>query len=248
MLILAPDYGIGVVVLSNTAGSYQMVDQLARRTIIKALEIKTGYEFRPPQHPLPEKASWTLAEKQKISGEYVTPNRIIQITSEDDSITVHIGGNSFPVTFYEDGFFSYHDGSYLKVAGMEDEKILFYLSGGMPVPIGKKRDADSADIPESWEDAAGTYVSMSPCAGGAVRFYESLRIYVRDNNLYAGMLPERIVRETFGITSEIPALLRPVDDTTAVMQDFGRYGAEPVYLNINDQTITFSGLTFARSE
>ncbi len=33
MLLLAPDYGIGVVVLCNTAGSYQMVEQLARSII-----------------------------------------------------------------------------------------------------------------------------------------------------------------------------------------------------------------------
>ncbi len=62
------------------------------------------------------------------------------------------------------------------------------------------------------------------------------------------MLPEQIVRQTYGITSEIPALLRPLDDTTAVMQAFGRYGAEPVSLDLKKETITFSGLTFAKPE
>ncbi len=248
MLLLAPDYGLGVVVLSNTAGSYPMVGQLARRIIIRALEIKTGYEFQHRPHPIPEKASWSVAEQQKIIGEYAMPNQVIQIISENDTITAQIGGSRFPVTFFENGFFSYHHGFYLKADEIEEENVLFYLANGMLVPIGKKRDAGSSVVPERWKQAAGTYISVSPCAEGAVRFYESFRIYVQDYHLYAGMLPERIIRETFGITSEIPALLSPLDDTMAVMQDFGRYGAEPLILDTKNQTITFSGLTFQRLE
>lgn len=76
------------------------------------------------------------------------PNQVIQIISENDSITAQIGGSRFPVTFFENGFFSYHDGFYLKADEIEEEKVLFYLANGMLVPIGKWRDAGSSVVPE----------------------------------------------------------------------------------------------------
>ena len=248
MMLLAPDYEIGVVVMCNTAGSYQMVEQLARSIIFEALEIKTGQKLSVQQHQIPERDFWPASEQQKIIGEYVTPNNIINIKTDGDSIIAQIGENRLRVNYFEDGYFSYYDDFYLKVDKIEEEKILFYLSGEMITPIGKNKNVTRLTVPESWEQATGIYVSVSPCPDGAVSFYESLHIYVRDNNLYLGMLPERIVRETYGIASEISALLSSLDDTTALMQSFGRYGAEPVYLNVKDKTIIFSGLTFAKPQ
>lgn len=248
MMLLAPDYGIGVVVFCNTAGSYHLVEQLARSMIHEALEIKTGQSFNPMEHQTPGEASWQVAERERITGDYFTSNNIISIKEERDSVIAIIGENRFPVKYFEDGFFSYFDGFILKVEEIEGERILFSLSNGLLTPIAKHKDAVTVIIPESWKQAAGTYVSVTPCPDGAVKFYESLRIYVRDNNLYLGMLPEKIVRETYGITSEIPALLTPLDETTAAMQDFGRYGAEPVFFNSDDNTLRFSGLTFKRAD
>ena len=247
MLMLAPDYGIGVIVLCNTAGSYQMVEQLARSVIFEALKIKTGQKPSVRQHYIPEKHPWPVSEQQKIIGEYVTPNNIIRIKGDGDSIFARIGENRLTVNYFEDGYFSYYDDFYLKVDKIEEEDILFALFNGLLRPIGKKENVASLTIPESWKHAKGTYVSVSQCPDGMMNFYESLRIYVRNNNLYLGMLPERIVRETYGIASEMPAFLKPLDDTTALMHSFGRYGAEPVYINLKDKEIIFSGLTFYKT-
>lgn len=247
MLMLAPDYGLGVIVLCNTAGSYQMVEQLARSAIFEALKIKTGQKPSVRQHHIPEKHPWPVSEQQKIIGEYVTPNNIIRIKADGDSIFARIGENRFPVDFFKDGYFSYYDNFYLKVDEIEEEEILFALFNGLHTPIGKKENLASLTIPESWKHAKGIYISVSQCPEGMMNFYESLRIYVQDNNLYLGMLPEQIVRETYGIATEMSAILKPIDDTTALMHSFGRYGAEPVYINLKDKEIVFSGLTFYKT-
>lgn len=244
ILMLVPDYEIGVVVLCNTAGTYQMIEQFARDIIYEALKIKTGNEVRFRQNQIPKEYSWSDKDRQNITGNYFTPYNIIRIESDGDSIIAIIDENRLPVSFFQDGYFSYYDGFYLKINKIGDEKILFHLSEGMETPIGKKVDETLMSIPENWLKASGTYFSVNPCPEGAVSFYESLRIYVKDNYLYLGMLPELIVRETYGITSEISLLLSPINDSVAVMQDFGRYGAEPVYLNDKDNTIIFCGMTF----
>lgn len=246
MLLLAPDYGMGVVVLCNTAGSYQMVEQLARNILFKALKIKTGQKPDEQQYQVPERDSRPVSEQQKITGTYIIPDRIIRIKTDNDNIIARVGEDRLPVKFYKNGFFSYYEGLYLKVEKIEEEKILFRLSGETLTPIGKKQRSTRLTAPESWKQATGIYVAVCPCPDGAVIFYESLRIYLRDGHLYLGMLPEQIVRETYGITSEISVLLTPLDDTTAVMQRFGRYGAEPVYLDYIEEIIVFSGLSFAK--
>lgn len=248
MLLLAPDYGIGIVVLCNTAGSYQMVEQMARSILFEALRIKTGQEIRVRQPQLPEKDSWPVAEQQTIIGDYVTSNNILQIQADGDRIFAQIGTHRLPVNFFENDFFCYYDNYYLKVDTIEEEQILFSLSGGLLTPIGKKQNLANLTLPESWKQAAGTYISVNQCPDGAVTFYDSLRVYLRDGRLYLGMLPEQIVRETYDIVTEIPVLLSPLDDTTAIMQNFGRYGPEPVFLNVNDKEIVFSGLTFAKPQ
>ncbi len=246
MLITAPDYGIGAVVFCNTAGSYQIVMELARSIIFRALEIKTGTEYKPPQGYTPREESWTFQDQKQITGNYYTQSDIIRIKEHEDRIFAFTGGNRFPVKFFEDGFFSFREGFFLKAETIGQEKILFRLGERDISPIGRHSEIDEYPVPETWEKAKGSYYVIDPCEKGSFVYYERLTVSTRNNQLYLGMLPEKTIREIYGIRSEMNILLKPVDERTAIMQGFGRYLAEPVFLDLKNGTIGFSGLTFAR--
>ena len=248
MLMLAPDHGIGVVVLSNTAGSYPFVDQLARRIIHKALEIKTGEKAMSPEPFIPAKARWADEEMQSLAGDYFTNSGIVRIRMEGDSIFAQTAGERLPLRFYENGFFSYHEGSFCRIEEAGNEKVLFYLNQGLLTPFGKKREDPVPRIPESWRNAAGRYQLVEPCPEGSVPFYESLRVSIFDDLLYLGMLPGEIIRNTYGINSEINVFMVAADAQTAIMQGFGRYLSEPVFLDEGGGTLTFAGLKFHKTK
>ncbi len=248
MVMMAPAYGIGTVVLCNTAGSYPLVEQLARQLIYEALRVKTGQEVRHLEPSLPREDAWPPEMQRQVTGHYVTANNVIRLVEENGQVFARAGGFHAPLTFFEDGYFSYQDGFYLKVRKMGDEHILFYLNNGQLTPFGRRRDHEPQAIPDAWAQAAGSYRSVSPCEAGSALFYESLSLSVRDNALYLGMLPEKIVRDTYGIGQPIQQILLPLDEQTAVLQGFGRYSREPVRLNLQEGILEFSGLVFVKAD
>lgn len=248
MLMLAPDHGIGVVVLSNTAGSYPLVDQLARLIIHKGLEIKTGSKVKSPEPFTPSEVHWADEEKRSLPGNYFTHSGIVRIRMEGDSIFAKTGEQRHPLRFYESGIFSYHDGFYCRIEEAGNEKILFYLNQeGALTPFGKKREYPLPHIPESWRKAVGLYQLVEPCPEGSVPFYESLRVSIINDMLYLGMLPGEIIRTTYGIGSEINVFMVAADAQTALMQGFGRYLSEPVFLGEHEGSLGFGGLKFKRA-
>ena len=249
MLMFAPNHGIGVVVLSNTAGSYPLVDQLARLIIHEALEIKTGEKAQSPEpFTPPMKGQWAWEEKQSLTGDYFTHSGIVRIRMEEDSIFALSAGQKLPLRFYENGIFSYHEGFYCRIEDAGNKRILFYLNQGLLTPFGKRQEDPAPRIPESWRNAAGLYQLVKPYPEESVAFYESLRVSILDDMLYLGMLPGEIIRNTYGINSEINVFMVAADAQTAIMQGFGRYLSEPVFLDEGGGTLTFAGLKFHKTK
>ena len=251
VFIIAPDYGIGTVVFCNTAGSYELLMEMGRDIISKALEIKTGDEYKAQPRYIPREDSLSFQEQRKITGNYYTHSDIIRIKEHkeyEDSIVALTGADTLSVNFFEDGYFSFREGFYFKTDSIGEEKILFSLRDRALSPFGRHREIEEYSVPESWEEAKGSYYVVDPCEKGSFLHYERLTVSVRDNKLFLGMLPEKIIRDIYGITSEMNILLEPVDEDTAIMQGFGRYFSEPVFLDTENGTIEFSGLTFARPE
>ncbi len=245
MLMMAPEYGIGVVVLCNTAGSYQQIDQLARSIINKALFLKTGKEPGAAEPVFPEKADWAKEDKQKITGNFYTASNIITIKENSNDIIAKVNDNKFSIIYYDDNFFTYYDGFYLKVKQAGDDRILFYYNGYNLTPIGKDKREIKA-IPKNLIKSLGKYKLTEICPDGHTEYYETIRIDTLNNNLAAFMLPGKIVRDIYGITNEIRIILIPVNDTTAAMAGFGRYPGEAVYFDNKSGQIRFSGLTFQK--
>ncbi len=243
MLMMAPGYDIGIVVLSNTAGSYPHAEQLARNVLYNALEIKTGLEYKHPEPLFPEEKEWTSREKQKLEGTYYTSSNMMTIKEKFNSPVAKINGNLHYLKYYDNGFFSYYDGFYLKVKDIENEKILFSYNGHYLIPIGKK-DNIPEHLPDNIIESLGEYHLLETCPEGSTEYYETIRIDTINQNLTAHMLPGETIRNIFGITSEIQVILHPLNDTTAVMAGFGRYPGEPVYFYTEMNKIKFSGLTF----
>ena len=245
MLMMAPEYGLGVVVFSNTAGSYPQVDRLARSIIYKALNLKTGIDYKAAESVLPEKTEWPFDEIQKLTGNYYTASNIITIREDSNDIIAEVRGNQFPVVFYDNGYFTYYEGSYLKVKEIDGKKIMFSYDGYNLTPIGRDEKVIKS-IPESIISSLGTYHLIETCPEGALGFYERIRIDTVNTNLAAYMLPEKIVRDIFGIANEMQIILKPLNDTTAVMAGFGRYPREVIYFDNKNNKIRFSGLSFIK--
>ncbi len=247
MLMMAPDYGIGVVVFSNTAGSYNHIDQLARSLMLEAIYLKTGKnQIKPEVSALTEK-DWPTEEKNKIIGIYVTSSSIINIVEENGVIIAKIGESKYPVKFNNDGYFSFHDGLNIKIKEKESSSYLFMKRGNNIIPIGKKESL-KRPVSNKWKNSTGVYNVANPCPDGGAVFYESLELRLDNDILKVYLLPEEIIRKTYGIERPTGTLLEVINDTAAVMKGFGRYPGEHVFLGKNGNEVRFSGLKFIKQD
>lgn len=242
ILMLAPEYGMGTFIYSNTAGSYNIIENLARDIIHKAIEKKHGLIASP--HKASNLKIHDSKDKEIITGNYITPFMLIRINSSNGDYRAEIRGNSFPIKFYENGFFSYNDNFFLKVKKIHDEKVLFIKRDSILSPIGKEEKL-SFPINKHWLNAIGKYSIIEPCPAGNNYYYETLEIKKIDGILYIAMMPQEITRQIFGIESPIMNIIDAISSKKAIMKGFGRYAGEPVYLHDNE--IIFSGLRFQKN-
>lgn len=244
MLMMAPEYGIGVIVLCNTAGSYSIVDSFARKVLNKAILLKTG--IRPVKEQFfAAPAFWSEKEMESIKGHYILYTNILIIDKNEEGYYAEISGKRYPIHFHEGGYFSYSDRFFLKTKDIHYERVLFMHGNNELVPIGR-HEFTSFPVNDKWSKAIGRYKLIKPCIHGGMYFYQAIELTRKGEILYASLEPDDIIKKIYDITVSPNIIIDAISDTRAIMKGFGRYSGESIYLNEQKGELHFSGLRFKK--
>ncbi len=218
MLIVLPDHGLGVVVLTNSMEGSSIIEMIADRTLREALSLKTGLS-PPPEEERRSCAGSGGKETgyRKIKGLYTMgyyglgfvrgSGRDLSLTFGDEEYRlIPCGGGFFALKRIICGFIP---GKRLemriKFLEYRGERFILADRGGEVGPLG--REYGKVAVNRVWAERAGVYVTTQ----GKNRF--ARRLEYRNGVLYWG--------EYVSV---------PVNDTEMVLRGFERnYGGETVY-------------------
>ncbi|HET8722675.1 MAG TPA: serine hydrolase domain-containing protein, partial [Anaeromyxobacteraceae bacterium] len=220
------DHRLGVVVLSNTMDAD--VNAIARETLERALEEKTGLA-RPPS-PTPVRSdpdpAWTPERLAALAGTYVVPGdglgfRTVAVTAVPGGLS--IAGRPGPLVPRKNGHFSLGDGVpdaqrvQFRFEEVEGRDVVSVLVDGQRSLWGERFTPGPADATAAWEGRAGTWTVTNLNPGTTWPDASTIAIHQGDDG---------IVRVTTGLRGDVA--LTPLSATEARVAGTGRNRGEIV--------------------
>jgi CubicO group peptidase (beta-lactamase class C family) len=252
-IIVMPEHKLGVVVLSNSSTSSQVVNKAAIQAITLALKAKTGIEQPQKKKPVEVEAPLRQEVIRAYSGTYASVMGIAEITSKSDHLHVEAMNRTFQLTPCADEGFSvkykilglfqfslgeldYYEVSRAVIAGHE---ILKVSTKGRDLLVAEKITA--APVPEPWKKRAGEYRIDNP--GDDFPLLENFHLRYEDGLLLA----ECEVPFFFKGKARFP--LRPISDTEAIIAGLGRGMGETIkVVQVNGgEALRYSGYLLVKN-
>lgn len=234
-MVVLPDQGLGVVVLSNSARSIEFVGEASSEILMKAARVKHG--IAPPEEKTEAKITAVPTEvAQATAGFYATLMGPAWIEQKGKKLKVRLAGKSLNLNYYEDGWFSMQyklfgiiplpikqlQGFRLRVVEEKGEKLL-QVSEGQAIYLGGIA-VQPAPINDAWRAALGKY---------QVNYVEDDYPWIKRMELKQqdGVL---VAAANFGKLGAISLLLKPISNDMAIIDGLGRSFQETVYLKQKD--------------
>jgi CubicO group peptidase (beta-lactamase class C family) len=231
-MIVIPGHKLGVVVLSNSSNSIQVVNKAAIQAITLALKAKTGIEQPQKKKPIEVEAPLRQEVLREYPGRYASVMGMAEIKPKSDHLHVEAMNRSFQLAPCADEGFSvkykilglfpvslgeldYFEVSHAAIVGHE---ILKVSTKGRDLLVAEKISA--APVPESWKNRVGEYRIDNP--GDDFILLENFHLRYEDGLLLA----ECGIPFFFKGKARFP--LRPVSDTEAVFAGLGRGMGETI--------------------
>ncbi len=246
LIAMAPEYGVGVVFFSNTAGTTQPVLDLARQVIAVSVEQLTGLKALDPEpvedptvvHPDPEMINL-------IRGDYLTENMLLQIFALQQNVILKVGPQAFRLFANEDGWFWLNPEVRFKVQPVGQVKVLMMEHHGAVFPEAIEVNPDIS-LPEEMADRLGSYYLANVDPEEEEVFYQKLELRLDENDicqvtLYLGDFH----KELFGQASSTYNLM-PSAEGNMIFAGFGMYRGETLFLDQDKDgyIVVFAGLEF----
>lgn len=236
---VSPHAKLGVVVMSNVAGTYSI--DIARKLLEKAWEAKTGKKIPTKQFTVKHNSDFqgtfsTMLGKVTIKKD--SPDTYTAYTDNGAFRLFKTKGNTYKIKYKLLGFLSIGnddldtielytdniDGKHVIVASMNKQKFI----GG--VNVGK-----STSIPEIWKTYMGHYAVLNN--------YEPKEWQIEDVEfLIEKGYPVVKVKYKSGKTST--GIIKPINDTEAITEGLGRSAQETIYFK--DGIFHAQGLRFKK--
>ncbi|MFO7978490.1 MAG: serine hydrolase domain-containing protein [Bacteroidales bacterium] len=248
LIALAPEYGLGLVFFSNTAGSIQPVLNVARRVIASSVEQLTGIKALAPepveQLPVVEPDPTMV---NLIRGDYLSENMFLQIFAIHGDVVLKVGGEAFQLFANEDGWFRLNPELRFRVQQMGQAKILMMENNGFVAPDAIEVNPDMP-LHQDIAQRLGTYYLANVDPEQEEVFYQKLKLQLDQNDilqvtLYLGDFH----RELFGLEASTYNLM-PAGEGNMIFAGFGMYRGETLFLDQDEDgyIVSFSGLEFYR--
>jgi hypothetical protein len=231
-MIVMPEHKLGVVVLSNSSASTQVVNKAAIQAITLALMAKTGIEQPQKKKPVEVEAPLRQDVLREYPGTYASVMGMAEITPKSDHLHVKAMNRTFQLTPCADEGFSvkykilglfpfslgeldYYEVSRAAIAGHE---ILKVSTKGRDLLVAEKITA--APVPEPWKNRVGEYRIDNP----GDDFLPLENIYLR----YEDGLLLMEFEVPFFFKGKVRFPLRPISDTEAIIAGLGRGMGETI--------------------
>ncbi|MBU0622846.1 MAG: beta-lactamase family protein [Gammaproteobacteria bacterium] len=213
MLALLPEHKLGVVVLSNSAGSQALVAKVTEETLRLALEAKRGIVKPQQQFVESRLAPLNADDLRDYAGYFETLIGLVKVENRKGALIAELMGWEFELVKHESGDF----GVRLKLLGfipvanrqmMETKlslrrvggrEVLVYEKEGRAMLVGEKLHPQP--LPEYLDDYVGEYDFVNPHDGPMP---ENVRI-VREGDLLVGEFNSSIMPGFLFRTAFLPA-------------------------------------------
>jgi CubicO group peptidase (beta-lactamase class C family) len=214
MMAILPEHKLGVVVLSNSAGSDGLVAEVTAETLKLALEAKRG--IIQPEKNIAEAKNVPLTAQDLIdySGYFETLIGLIRVDGSSGELIAELMGWKFQLVKHDDGQF----GVRLKLLGfipvansqmkemtlslhrINGRDVLAYRKGGQDMLVGEKLHLQP--LPEYFDEFVGEYDIVNKHDGPMP---ENIRV-VREGDLLIGEFNSSLMPGFLFRTSFLPVI------------------------------------------
>ncbi len=213
MMAILPEHKLGVVVLSNSANSEEVVNEIAAETLKLALEAKTG--AKPPETEFVDAKTVpvTDADLSAYEGYFETLIGLVKVENSDGELVSRLMGMTFKLVKHENGEFGIRFKllGFIPVANQQMKEIklsmhhiagrdvLAYSRNGQSMLVGEK--IHPTPLPPYLNDYVGEYDIVNKHDGPMP---ENMRI-VREGDLLIGEFNSSIMPGFLFRTAFLPA-------------------------------------------
>jgi CubicO group peptidase (beta-lactamase class C family) len=223
-LIMLPDKGLGVAVLSNSSDSRFIVSQLARAILVRTLQGEQ--ELRDAQPFVAKLSRYGLhSDPVEISGNYATDVGLLSIRAKDEKVCACMVEKTFDLIPYPNGWFGIGEegGAGLSAAleplarmqfqtrRIDGKEVMLAKNEGRLIVLGEK--IPPTPVPHVWLQRMGDYEVLNPDAGFPI---EEPRLNLNNGHLCMSYRMPKLSSSTI----QVPLI--PISDTEAVVLGLGR--------------------------
>lgn len=248
-MVVLPRQGLGVVVLSNSAGSLEFVEETASEILKAAAHTKHGIE-RPAPSSRPKLAPLPAEIARATAGTYATLLGPVRVEQKDGGLRAHMSGKTLQLRYHSDDWFSLRykllglipipskelAAVRIRIAEVDGNKILLAEENGVTYIGGQAHRPEP--LCEVWHSRVGTYRIDYP--EGDYHWIDKARLKEQDGFL--------ILSTSFGRLGTAIITLRPLNDDMAIIEGLGRGMQETIYVSGEGKSteLTYNGLRLIR--
>ncbi len=244
-IMLSMEYGLGVVVLSNTAGSRGLVETLAEELLAQAIDLNRQHvpmTVVSSSHQPPPIGDYS---KPVEVGEYLTEAGLIEIDQAQNKLCQCDNRRVLDLAPLPNGWFqlktqnknktsSANGFSMAEVKVNQNAVVLFRDQAGRTHRVGSL--LQTKPIPPAWLQRLGKYEVINPDDGFRLH---KLALFERDSRLYL----QYQMPDLAATVIELP--ITPISDYEAVTSGLGRNRGETIRIQRfaadNSEYLLFSG-------
>lgn len=245
-LLIAPDHGVGVAILSNTNES--VPEDFSYEVVARAIEMTTGERPVSSHDYVFGAAPGRLLQAEELAGTYATEIGSLTVAGSPRRPIATLAGMELHLVEREAGSY----GLQARVAGIplpirpltrirlmfreiDGERAVAYYEGGKFRSIGLA--VEPAPVPPEWENRYGTWHVTNPDTDP---FVHGLSLY-RDGE--SGFLTVSV--SVASIPEPVVLAVEPVDQSNLVVSGLGRHLGEHLsVVNRGTEQIHWAGLIF----
>ncbi|WP_455200986.1 serine hydrolase domain-containing protein [Kaarinaea lacus] len=239
VMIILPDQGLSIVVLSNTAMSLPFIEEIADKILIKAAELKSG--ILAPEEPEPvAEAPCPAGLLKNMPGTYATGLGPVKIYTKGNRLEARVLFFKALLRHHSDGWLSpklrlfgiipmpakLSQGIRIKIDTINDRELLIAEYQNRSIPAGVKIFPEP--IPQAWKQRVGKYILDLP--EGDFSWFKEVKLDIKENLLIAFV---KIENQGGG-----SLILKPVAENMALIEGIGRGMQETIYItHENDKPV-----------
>ncbi len=245
VMAVVPEHRMGVVLICNTGGVMETLEEMARMILMTAIQEQTGKVFPVPLPPAwPPLVEPAREDIERIRGQYLMQTDLLRVYPLEGHAVVTTGGQTLQTAYHADGWFSLGERYRINVSRLEDQKVLMVDQGGYVYPAGIDVSG-RYHLPPDVFSMLGTYELTDVDTRIEDVIYERAILQLQEGLLQIRLVLSPHQQHIFGYDFSQYNLL-PKSEGQAVIGGFGMYRGETVFFEEDARTkyLRFAGLRF----